>query len=303
MNVTTHPSLETLAAYCETPDAVDYAALRRHLAQCGACRDRIDALNRVTDAVATGQLTDIDRRADDALEQQVPAWIDGALPPRESSEMAASMARDPRALKAALHYATHGAAMRRRLPVASKPALQSAPPTAANKHAPAGSQRIAAWFAVRMPVWAGAAATAAIALVLAALLQQPASDVGNVVAAYQDEPVLTFSVADAPPGIGFFDQARQRTEAFGGMTVELRAADTLSLRWPPVAQAAEYRVTIQRVDDAGASTVAEATSREARVEISGHVWQRGRRYEWTLSGTTSSGQRFVTRGGFVIARS
>jgi hypothetical protein len=146
-----------------------------------------------------------------------------------------------------------------------------------------------------------AAAVFALAVVVLPSLEIHATN-EPLIAAYQDDAGVRFEqAAEAAPGLGFFHGATETTAPFGGMRFDYRPASGLTMSWEPIAGARDYTVQVALVEPQGKRVVAERNTTQPAAEFEQLNVEAGRRYQWTLSGTTAEGARFHTSGGFVLA--
>ncbi len=103
MNSDTHPEPEQLAGFNQTPDAPEYAGLRRHLATCADCRQRLDQLNALSRSLRAAPPINKTVTLPNAV---LHAIENGPLDDAQRH----ALSDDPAALKAALHYAAHAQA-------------------------------------------------------------------------------------------------------------------------------------------------------------------------------------------------
>ena len=286
-----HPRLEQLAAYVEAPAAEEHSALRHHLTACCQCRQQVDYLGNLSVNLAAA-LPPV--AAPSLSEEAVADFVDGRLPPPRQRELAAQLAGDAAALKAALHYASHAEAMRAHLeapppgPVSTEPLRLTA------------WQRLLAW---RPPAWLSVPVTATAAFAIALLVIPPlAGPPAPLVVSYQDQPQLILQPAvDELPGLGFFHAAQGRALPFAGLRAHYAAASGLTLDWPPVEMAKGYHLSLSLVAAEGIRPVAEIDTRQPRAHFPTLVLEPARRYQWTLSGQTSDDMTFHASGGLVVA--
>lgn len=312
-----HPTEEVLAAYAEAADPTDRADVTRHLAHCATCRTEVAAMRRVVDALCAGSpLGPAPAPGVSHLsEESVARYVDQRLEAPERAAAKTHLDACPTCLRAALHYAGHATAMRAALGtdapagdrrsdtetgVAPKPAARVAedPPRSILD----GIRRL---FSARLPVGIAVPVTVAATATLA-LMVWPGRDAGlspgGAVVSYQDTPVVTFVRPEgAPPGIGFFGQAGERTEPFEGLHGRMTKDGNLALSWPPVPGAARYTLTLYRVGAGDRrEEVARVEATEPRARITAAI-EPGRRYEWRLSGAARDGSTFSAAGGLAVA--
>lgn len=285
-----HPSLEQLAAYVEAPAAEEHSALRCHLAACNPCRQQVDYLGNLSANLAAA----LPPATPSSLsEESVADFVDGRLPPQRQRELAAQLAEDAAALKAALHYASHAEAMRAHLEAPPPGPVPTEPLR------PSPWQRLLAW---HPPAWLSIPVTTAAAFAVALLVIPPlASLPPPLVVSYQDQPQLILQpAADELPGLGFFHAAQGRALPFVGLRAQYAKASGLTLEWPPVEMAKGYHLSLSLVGSDGIQPVAEINTRQPRAHFPTLVLEPARRYQWILSGQTSDDMAFHTSGGLVV---
>jgi len=289
METDTHPPLERLTAYLEHPQAAEHAELRRHLAGCAHCRRQVSELSRITGSLEQLLPTTRDNRHD-IPEAAIAELVERGIDARERLQ------EDPRALKAALHYATHSAAMRAHLE------REAGPATGTGISPPAQSspwRRLLDWRPpALLTVPLAAAAALAVAVNLLPLLgHTPAG--GQFVASFQDRAVLQMQAPEMP-GMGFFHDAGTREIPFDGLRMQYRDGAGLRADWQAVDAAKSYTLRLLQV--AGPDRpLAETRGPDTHAEFPGLVLEAGRRYRWTLSGETADGQSFRAEGGFALS--
>ncbi len=316
MNTITHPNIESITAYLASPHATEFKELSLHLAGCGKCRSQVSALTTLRDNFADinnfeniniesyRQATEGDTELAEVLQQQlIEHYVDDQLQGEEKQRIAAMLQKDPQALKAALHYASHSSSMQRELPEFNKvtSADQAALRQGQNRpDKPALITRLKNWLYIQTRVWITVPITAAAAATLAILLI-PASGVLTI-ASYQDNPVIQFEQKNQLPGIGFFSAARKKIEPFGKVKIELLGKGAIALSWVAVEGAESYTVRLQMFANGQKISVGENTTTATRTEFEGMNIEFDHRYEWVLSGKTADAKTFHTSGGFVITR-
>lgn len=311
----THPNIESITAYLASPHAEEFKQLSLHLAACGECRSQVGALSTLRDNFADmnvelyGQATEGGTELAEVLEQQlIEHYVDDQLQGEEKQRIAALLQKDPQALKAALHYASHSSSMQRELPEFNKVTItdqtkadQTGLRQGQNRSGkPALTSRLKDWFYMQTRVWITVPITAAAAATLAILLI-PASGVLTI-ASYQDNPVIQFEQKNQLPGIGFFSAARKTVEPFGKVKIELLGKGAIALSWVAVEGAESYTVRLQMFANGQKISVGENTTTATRIEFEGMKFEFDHRYEWVLSGKTADAKTFHTSGGFVITR-
>ena len=301
MTVSNHPELATLKDYLANSAADEFAALRLHLAQCGECRELVSGLSGVIimsqhlPAAADGALSD-------QQHQQIADYIDGHLTAAEGQQQQEFIQTSAAAMKAALHYASHKAAMDRGLATSAANAPQS------NSKRASQPQWFDVWgqlkklVTLQAPVWFTVPATAAlVALLSINLFNQPASDNANyTIAGYQDNPVMQFRAKESQPGIGFFARPSQSSEPYKAIKVSLSGDKRFTIQWPPVTGATIYTLRLQMFNQGSKQVVGEVTTKTNSAVITADLENIAHRYEWVLSGETSDNRAFISSGGFVI---
>jgi hypothetical protein len=297
MNTETHPELETLRRYLRDIDAPEFDDLRLHLAQCAACRDEVSALGAVEQFYVTLENFSVS----EAQQQQISDYIDGRLASPARSEAEALIHGNDAALKAALHYASHSAAMSAALGENAQAQVSAVSEQTVTVNTGLFNW-LGRWLDLRAPVWAVIPATAFAVAVVAISLQTffSAQPTGYTVAAYQDNPVMQFRKNEDLPGIGFFSKAGRYAKDYNQVQVEIIDDTRIRMNWPSVENAANYSMRLQLFDQNQKSLVGEITTEQPTATFTPAELNEGRRYEWILSGKTRDDITFYTNGGFVI---
>jgi len=291
---TEHPETDDLNDYLLQPQRAAFSGVRLHLAGCAECRLQLAALSSLQRYYPSLQTASID----DALQQEIADYIDGSV----SGEVALqNIKQDPAALKAALHYASHSAAM-------NEPARQEKAQSQKTSFARSLVSSLARLFEYRSSVWLSASVSAALVMVLAVLVfpaldsDRSLMDKTVQIVPYQDNPQIHFRPERALPGIGFFSSTEARRQPYGVFQVAYQsAAGSLQLIWPPVDNAQQYTLRLQMISQGRKNTVAQISTELNQAEIKLDTTDMNHRYEWTLSGITHDGKNFITSGGFVIS--
>ena len=292
-----HPDLAQLWEYLEGPQAAAQIATLDHLIECAACRTRAARLAALQSRVQESlpRLGATVHAQTDALD--VARWVDGAA--GNSHDMALDpRLQNPAWLKAALHYAVHRSALQRDLPE-----VHTTPRAAQAKPSTSFLQNLTTLLTLRMPVWIPAAAAAALMWAVLGLQWLPTGETTAALplASYQDAPVMRFQSANAAqPGMGFFAAANIVERPFTGVQLTRPQPRTLELRWPPVENAVEYRVTLYRISNQGSEVIVEQTPASTQAVFNDFDFTANRRYEWEISGSTRDGSKFRANGGFAI---
>jgi len=291
---TKHPDTDRLNDYLQQPEARDHAELRLHLAQCADCRSQLELLNSLHQQYPLPQ-PPIDERQ----QQQVADYIDS---PEADSAQAQRIKNNPALLKAALHYASHRAAMDEELkPEFQQPSLPAAPSAIAALRA--GLLSILQY---RSPLWLNASLGVAMLLVISLLILplmpslQQATGNGLQIAQYRDNPLIQFRPRQALPGIGFFSKTEEENRPYGELRISFPQPHIIRLQWPAVKNAKIYSLRLQKITQGKKITLADIRTELNRADIKLDTENLNHRYEWTLTGTTSNNKQFIARGGFVI---
>lgn len=295
MTIESHPDFEILQRYSRQADAPEFDQLRLHLAACSECRAQLDAMT----ALAQYYPWLPQAACEEQQQQRLEDYVAGRLPEQQMAATRQAIHDDPAALKAALHQASHRAAMQQT--VADSP-LAPARPRPASAVFPGMRQRLRDWFGMRAPLWLSVPATALVVAVLAVGVQtmRSADDNGYTIVNYQDNPVIQFRGKQPLPGIGFFNRADSGVAAYGELSVSMQHAGRISLRWPPVANALSYRMRLQVFQQGEKRTIGEVVTDHNTAQFSIDDSANASRYEWVLTGQTRDEKTFLASGGFVI---
>lgn len=284
MSTMKHPEDEGLIAFLENPEDATFKTLSLHLALCQNCRNQMHALSKLQEtlkeiATETAILVDETSLAEDNILEQ-----------------------EPQSLKAALHFATHSAAMDRALNEETEERSpekqrheQTSPPFSF-------AEMVQGWLRLRTPFWVTAPAAAFVAIVLIFFVSSPFSPDAEklTIAPYQDNAVITFQEKTQRPGMGFFDKARTSVQTFDDIRVVLVEKTGIVLSWPPVENAMNYTLRLQMIRDGKKKTVEEITTHETEAVFQKEALEKNTRYEWRLSGKTQDEKTFQASGGFVV---
>jgi len=302
MNSNTHPELEQLASFTQNLTAPEHIELRRHLATCTDCRQRLEQLNTLSHNLLA-----------DPPASEAAILPDTLLQAIENGQLNDAQRRvlsdDPAALKAALHYAAHAPAMRRNFdsPVGSpaKARADTMSPDTNQPQSPGLLQRLLDW---RPPAWGSiplsAAAAFALALVVLPSAMSPSGTSPDlaalVIASYADQPVLALQgpMSDLP-GIGFFHTADTQEIPFDGLRLRYSHTDGLSANWPPVENAQNYHLRLSRINTGGQQIVGEIDVNQSQARFP-QLRPTPGRYQWLLTGQRADGNHFRASGGFVV---
>ncbi len=283
-----HPEPEDLNDYLQQPQAEKFSALRLHLAGCVDCRNQLEVISSLQQHYSVIKNDSID----DAEYLQIGDFFDNG-----NDVALQKIKNNPAALKAALHYASHSAAMSDHI----KPEVQPKKKISAVKRI---KTFLTDLFEYQSPVWISSAAS--IAFVLGVIILLPLTDkIGDVyssksIVQYQDNPQIHFRSQDALPGIGFFSKAEEKTLPFSDMRVKYFQPNVIQFSWPKVKNAKYYKLRLQVIAQGKKNTLDEISTELNKVEIKLNAASINHRYVWTLSGLTHNGKTFLTSGGFVI---
>jgi len=113
-----HPTTEILTDFIESPTASEFNDIRNHLINCKECRFEANRLAQFKASLIIEIPHFRNNQLDMDLELQqiyqnadIEAYVDGALTDANEQKINTLLQNDKSALKAALHYATHEAAM------------------------------------------------------------------------------------------------------------------------------------------------------------------------------------------------
>ena len=293
-----HLSIDAISDYLAEPTATEFDALRRHLISCSECREQASLVSRLRDK-ETPLACNQSLTEDDEL--HIADYLEGRMSANQDEEIAKRLASDKQAQKAALHYATSRAAMRRVLGDSIGSAAVAERQQGDSMGLVTAVTRFFNW---RPLAWISAPAVAALTLLVAVIVypaQQNSVSAGLLVATYQDHAVVTFNQQNAAqPGIGFFSAAKKTEQPFAKMDVTVTNDHALLMRWSPIVNSENYRLKLFVINDNQRSPVGEVTSETPAAVLEGFIPRPGSRYEWALSGQTSDGFLFSTKGGFVF---
>jgi hypothetical protein len=284
-----HATDEELCDYSREPERVSFFALRSHLICCPQCQQRLDSI------------------------QNAEQWlvVNSALHQTTESTDSTGQANERDALKASLHNIAHRSAML----LAEKEAKRIAQNDSYNvqtsklkpiQPAPLFIQKLKEFFSLKGFIWISVPVTALATIVLAVfLLPQilPFSHTNlNVIAVYQDDPVVTFTDEQATTGIGFFNASKQITAQYNGIKIVANTEDAIQLEWPPVVDAEYYVIRLFKVQTLPQQDMVSLKTSDNVAQFDRLALTPGRRYGWELSGATHDGRFFKSKGGFVVSK-
>jgi hypothetical protein len=297
MTTTPHPTLESLSGYILSPQDEAYRDVRQHLMDCDQCRLRSDRLSALTQQIQ--HQVPLYKTQPETAEKDLgtDSIIQQSLSMTEAQRTAVK--QSPTALKAALHSLTHSAAMQRGLQSPTTPATFNEKNTSLQQ--PGFMERLQQWFKGLNPAWIGVPATAVLLFALTVFFLPMQNHGTFIVAAYQDNPVVTFQPSDAQrPGIGFFSNIPSHSQAFAPVRIHIGNNNTLTLQWPAVTKVVDYTVQISIIENETQTQLLLQTTNKLQVRFTGFKPRKGKRYTWRITGSTSDKQRFEAEGGFVI---
>ncbi|WP_455208038.1 hypothetical protein [Kaarinaea lacus] len=311
---TQHPSVEQLIGFMESPEIGTHSNIRRHLMACDSCRRQVDKFSQLEMNIKhhvprfTSQHTVVENTG-----QMIERFVDQQLDDEQHQLIQHRINSDPRVLKSALHYAVHSAAMSRNLD-----ALKNKPLTTGISSTTSRQGLIHRWLRQMkqslqspMPTWALAPASIAIAAIVSlALVSHSVSHQPQAqIAAYQDDPRITFERAGMPSGsIGFFHDAQSSSKPFSGIKIAVNQTpgengevgnQQLVFEWPTIDTATDYQLSIYTYQDNDRQLLARQSSDKSQLIFSDLNLANRQHYQWELSGVTKNGLKFRTTGDFV----
>jgi hypothetical protein len=314
MTASAHLRIDALTAYLADPEAATSADTGRHLSHCATCRRRLSVLSalnqsrptiRPEGATATAMQTDAELRRL-LRNQSIERYVQGRLGEEARIRVRNKLSEDQTALKAALHFARHSAAMERALSAPVAAAATTSPAQARQRRqgrrdAPSFLAAIKAWLNRRIPLWATMPTAALVAGALAFCLMwwYPPHQHRLEIALYRDTPMIQFRSPQQGPGVGFFNTAPAGQTLFSDVAVSLAGGGRLEIAWPPVPQATAYRIELSQIKDGVATVLEDRNTSDTRAVFEGLEIVPGQRYVWMLSGNTTDHRRFQAQGGFV----
>jgi hypothetical protein len=305
MKIESHPDTENIIAFIDNPDSQEYKDLELHLASCSDCRQQATRLSTLQKDIQSADFMqhlvkqEVKQKKSNELETavvdgKIESYINGSLNKNEQQDIDTLIKNDPKALKAALHYASHQSAMQRELPEAEIIITKKT-----TKIDLLGLLK--KYFTLPTPAWVMVPATGLATVMIVFLINIQISEQDNAmkIASYQDNAVIQFSGENTQPGIGFFSNAFKKIKIFNNVDIELVNNSTLKFKWPAVENAISYSVRLQKIDKGQNVIIGEKTSATNRIEFNNIKLDSHRRYKWTLTGKTTKNETFYTTGGFV----
>ena len=303
MTVSEHPELEQLKNYLNNSASAEFSGLRLHLAQCSQCRALIDGLTGLEQV--SQQVLSMQTERDTLSEQQhqkIADYIDGRLSGDEHLQIKEFLQLNPLAMKAALHYASHSSAMDKAGLESTTDTISVATTGMAVNLWSGFMKKVNDLMSFQTPVWLTVPVTAVLVAMLSVTLldQSPPEQSKYLIASYQDNAVIQFRPKDHLPGIGFFNNTTELSEAYANLKVPVSEDRHFRIQWPAVAQAINYTFRLHMFSQGSKLLVGEVTTEKTSVVISTKLDDINHRYKWVLSGETSDHRVFSTNGGFVI---
>ncbi len=308
MKQSEHPDAEILALYSETPENNEFRQLRQHLSQCRQCRKTVEKYSMLVSKLQKFVPEFMPAMATRLNEQdvlKVAQYIDGELDDPQKNNIAKKIQQHKNLMKAALHYSLHSAAMSDEIMVGT---AKSARPMPGNKQIGYSNVVISPkeklqniwqnFWRWQPPVWVSAPVTAL--LVIAVMVNLPVQQ-SNLVAVYQDQPIMYFQkTTQIIPGIGFFNAARESEIKYGQVLASTDKQGRVTMVWPSVKNAEKYTVRISKIENNEKIIVGQQETIATTVTFPVFKPDNRRNYFWEISGKTTDGQLFHTDGGFVI---
>lgn len=221
-----HPQEQALQYFIEHPDS-DAADIALHLAQCGDCRGKFQAMEMLMHHGEWIGATDQVEEA--SIKSRLHALAD-------AYEMEQDMGAD---VKAGVSISAPGAGLWRNF--------------------------IAALAELRnyFPLPVTAVTLVALLMVLVPLLlsqKQPR------LIAYQDNPVVQYTDENPLPGIGFFAAQKPESVPFDAMVVELEGHQVM-LHWPELTRAVSYNLSVYSISQGERRLIAQQQSIKPEASI------------------------------------
>lgn len=305
----THPDVEQLAGYMESPESSQHSTIRKHLMSCDHCRTRVDKLIQlefdIRHYVPRFRQQSVVNNNFDNENQDIEQFIDKQLDSDKSHSVKQQIQSSPESLKAALHYAVHSTAMNKNVNNSnSDSGLQKYKESRKDRATGSVFHYLIQLLRSPAPVWSMAPATLLLAIIISLPLiysQTSYQDNGLLIAKFQDNAVLSYSSADIPAGsIGFFHDAKSRTEPFNGIDVTVNSNKGLDLNWRPVNKAKSYTLKVYRIENNEQHELISRSTTRPTVNLNNINLESGKHYRWQLNGLTEDGLKFSTQGDFVL---
>lgn len=304
MKASEHPNTESIVAFIEAPDNSEHGALKQHLAQCPACRQTAGKLSMLFNNLQEFVPESINAEAATLSEQDaldVAQYVSGELDQQRAQQIADKLQQDDSLMKAALHYSLHGQAMEKEVSIDTSATTTGA--SQANNGFALGEKLINIWQEFRNwrpAVWISAPVTAMLVIVL---MTNFSIQKTNMVAVYQDDPVVHFQkTTQAIPGIGFFNAARDSSRKYGKVLASSDKQGLITMQWPAVENASNYTVSIYRLEGLEKVVLDTQLVAGTSTTFTEFTPEKRHHYFWEIKGKTTDGQLFYTDGGFVVTQ-
>ncbi|VAW92053.1 hypothetical protein MNBD_GAMMA22-2323 [hydrothermal vent metagenome] len=310
VNSEKHPELVTIMGFIDDPDTMEFENLGLHLATCNACRNKAAELTELQSNLKSSdfihqhiryELTENKQKIPQIDEQQLEQYLNGNTDSSQRREITEQLQNDVPSLKAALHFVSHQSAMQRKLTVNESKIYTETQNTKSRHKSLKFSAIIKKYFTLSLPAWLliPASGFASVLLLMVVNVQFQTVDQHINIASYQDNAVLEYRKKAAQPGIGFFSNARKKTVNFKNITITMGDNNTLMLNWPTIKQVSSYTIRLNKVTAAGSVLLKEKTVKNNSVNFRNIKLDKQRRYQWILTGETSTNEIFYATGGFV----
>ena len=301
MDKATHPDMQELMGFAETPNASEYASVALHLVSCQQCRSQVAAYKKTLSHLKENPTilsSTLDEQQHHLNEIQIAQYVDKTINEEAYQSLKQHVDSCNACLKAALTYASH-----------SQPVKSSDTATLGDAEGSLSGwfgklkDKINDSFSAVMAVPVTAAVTAAVTLAILPGISNRSDIEAPIVASYQDSPYMTFSSSDAShSGIGFFGEAAEEKKAFTGMQISITTEKSYLFTWPSVEHATHYELTLYTIEDEARQMVAQVDAGNDNRAVVSESLMYGKRYEWVLRGDTADNRQFSTRGGFVLSQ-
>ena len=289
MSTLKHPDMDQLIDYVEARHGESDRHIALHLARCNECRVHVSNLIKLREQVKSMAGNPTTRQNNSLSREDEKAIVGNHL----DSEQRNRIKRDKQKLKAALYLSSQVSASKN---VSSQTKVNQ-------RQAPARSPRASLWQRLLqlLPQWEYAAMAASLTLAVVFGLTLLEKESRTSIVAYHDNPVVVFKqIKQNTPGIGFFSDAINTSQAYAGATFRQSGKRQLTVEWPNVKKADSYLFQLYHVVQGNNELVYEKRTLNTSLLINDIALGKNTRYEWKLSGNTSDQRRFSANGGFVL---
>jgi len=315
-----HPTTDLLTDYIESPTASEFSDVRTHLINCKECRFEANRLVQFKASLIKEipHFRNNQYDMDPGLQQiyqdaDIEAYVDGALTGADEQKISTLLQNDKSALKSALHYATHEAAMAPTLIAQSAENHNTLQAQRIENNSDDASEvsrrsgfrdtlnqlfdwRPSGWLSIPLT----AVAVFALSVILVPQLQLSSNQNWNM-ATYQDKQLLRYKQAATPsPGIGFFSNAAVTHKPFDNIDINYKQ-NRLHLNWQAVQDAQQYTFSLYTGKNKKKSLITMTTTKTNSAVIDKLDLQLAQHYSWELNGQTIDQSIFSVSGGFVIS--